>query len=467
LSAIDLVKLALVVPIFFFAGPLGGIALKGKAGAQRWVFALMCFMTINGLLAAGNWGLTIASIETYRGHTKGFHFYFNHALAIALIVAKWLENRKEFRWLPPGLGLYLLYCGISLLSLQNAPRQDLALMAAHKMIFAALIMLAAFNYLRTDADLHFFLQVMALTILWELVAVLKMKYLQGVYQVRGTFEHQNPLAMYCVLIGMVFLATGLGPNLPRANLVLVGFLATAAIVQCTLSRAALAMFAAGTLGVLGLSVVEKPTQRRLATTAILGFVGALGLLLTVDTIIARFNDQGNQASSELRHVMNAASKEMARTHALGIGWNNYALVVNPPFPYAEIYYEWIRGRGMKVDESRANAVVESHYYLLLGETGYAGLGSYLLLILVGLWRNARAVVAFGHSFHRCLALGVAAGTSLNYVQSTLERVLVQPRNLMLWLLLLAVTARLEILRRERKRASTRVDPTTHTRMPAP
>ena len=28
---------------------------------------------------------TIASIEKYRGHTKGYHFYFNQAIAIALI----------------------------------------------------------------------------------------------------------------------------------------------------------------------------------------------------------------------------------------------------------------------------------------------------------------------------------------------------------------------------------------------
>jgi hypothetical protein len=452
-STIDLVKLALVVPIFFIAGPLGGVLMKGKPAAQRWVFALMCFMTINGLMAAGNWGLTIASIETYRGHTKGFHFYFNHALAIALIVANRLENRKEFRWLVPGLCFYLLYCAVSLLSIANAPRKDLALMAAHKMIFASLILVAAYNYLKTEADLQFFLQVMAVTILWEFVIVLKMKYLQGVYQVRGTFEHQNPLAMYCVLIGMVFLATGLGPPFKRANLVLFGFMATAAIVQCTLSRAALAMFGAGTIGVLGLSVVEKPTARRLTTTAMLGFVGAVGLLLTLDTIISRFNDQGNQASSELRHVMNAASKAMAHDRSFGIGWNNYALVVNPPFPYADVYYEWIRGRGMKVDETRANAVVESHYYLLLGETGYPGLACYLLMILVGLWRNFRAFVAFGHSFLRCLALGIAAGTALNYVQSTLERVLVQPRNLMLWMLLFAVTGRLHTLRRQMKNRS--------------
>ena len=208
------------------------------------VFALMCFMTINGLLAAGNWGMTLVSIENYRGHTKGFHFYYNHALAISLIVAKWKEGGKQFRWFPPGVGLYLLYCACSFLSIVNAPHRDLTLMAMHKMVFASVILIATFNVLRTERDLQFFLKVMAVTMTWQLFVVLKMKYLQGMYQVRGTFEHQNPLAMYSVLIGIIFLATAMGPAFRGANFVLFSYLATAAIVQSTLSRAALAMFGA-------------------------------------------------------------------------------------------------------------------------------------------------------------------------------------------------------------------------------
>ena len=104
LTTVDLIKLAIVGPLFFMLAPAAGIFLKNRPLWQRVVFAAMCFMTINGLIAPGNWGLTLGSIESYRGHTKGYHFYFNHALAIALIVAKWSEDRKSFRWLPPGWG---------------------------------------------------------------------------------------------------------------------------------------------------------------------------------------------------------------------------------------------------------------------------------------------------------------------------------------------------------------------------
>ena len=182
----------------------------------------------------------------------------------------------------------------------------------------------------------------------------------------------------------------------------------------------------------------------------MGAVGAVGLLLTLDTIVSRFSDKGNTASSELREVLNEAARQMERAHPLGIGWNNYALCINTPYPYADVVYEWTRGRGMKVDEEKPNAPVESHYYLLLGENGLPGLISWLTVIAVGLWRNVRGFFSFRHSFERCLCLGLAAGLALNYVQSTLERVLTQPRNLMLWLILFGLTARLEIMRRARK-----------------
>ena len=450
LTTVDFIKLAIVGPLFFMLAPAAGFFLKDRRAWQRGVLAAMCFMTINGLLAAGNWGLTIDSIETYRGHTKGYHFFFNEALAIALIVAKWREDKKSFRWLPPGLGWYLLYCGISLLSLVNAPDKNLCYMAAHKQIFAGVLMIATFNTLRTEDDLKFFLRVMTGTMAWELFVCLKMKYLQHMYQVHGTFEHQNPLAMFSILIGMVFLATALGPPFKRANWILFGFLACAAIVECTLSRGALVMFGLGTIAVTGLSLMEKVTSRRVLLTATMSVVGALGLVLALDTIISRFHDKGNQSSSDLREVMKTACRAMVHDHSLGVGWNNYALVVNPPYPYAEIYYEWVRSRNMQVRPEQANPVVESHYYLLLAENGYAGLTVWLVLISVGLWRNVRAFFAFGHSFLRCLSLGLFMGCLLNYGQSTLERVLVQPRNLMLWLILFGITARLEVMRREAK-----------------
>lgn len=447
MTSSDWIKLAVILPLFFGLGPALGVAIKDRPVAQRILFGLMCFMTINGLFAAGNWGLTLASVEKYRGHAKGYHFYFNHICAIALITAAWLRNRASFRWFPPGMALYALFVITCSLSIINAPRPDYSLMAIHKMAFFALIAIASFHWLRSPADMQFFLSIMGFTMCWQAFVGLKMKYLDGIYQVRGTFEHQNPLAMYSVMIAMPFLASSLGPAFRGRIWSTAGFIACAILVQSALSRAALVMFAGGTIIVALVSLLEKPTRRRIGSLASIAAVGALGLTLTLDTIVSRFSDRGNTSSAELRVVLNDAARQMVKTHPLGIGWNNYALCINPPFPYAEVVYNWTRGRNMRVDEDKPNAPVESHYFLLLGENGYPGLASWVLLISVGLWRNLRAFNSFPHGFERCLSLGIATGCTLNYVQSAYERVLTQPRNLMLWLIIFGLTARLEILRR--------------------
>lgn len=448
---LDWIKLAFILPVFFGLGPLLGAAVKGRPGRQRWLFGLMCFMSINGLLAAGNWGLTLDSVELYRGHAKGYHFYFNHIAAIALITAKWLEDRKNFRWMPPGMFLYALFILVCSLSLMNAPRVDYALMALHKMGFFALIGIATFNYLRTAEDLRFFMVVMGGTMVWEGFVVLKMKFLQGMYQVHGTFEHQNSLAMYTILIAMPLLAVGLGPKVRGQGWCVAGFLACAVIIQGALSRASLLMFAIGVAIVSVVSLVEKPTVRRFSVLSVMGFVAALGLSFTLDTIINRFHDQGNEASAELRVVLNEAARQMVAAHPLGIGWNNYAEVINAPYPYSEVVYDWIRGRNMKINYDLPNAPVESHYYLLISENGYPGLISWLVVIASALIRNFMGFMQLRHSLERCLCLGILVSTSLNYIQSTLERTLTQPRNLMLWLMLFAISARLEMMRRAHRK----------------
>ncbi|MES2705561.1 MAG: O-antigen ligase family protein [Verrucomicrobiota bacterium] len=459
MPTLDWIKLAFILPVFFGIGPLIGMAVKGKPKAQRWLFGIMCFMTINGLLDAGNWGLTLDSVEKYRGHAKGYHFYFNHILAVALMTARWLEDRKSFRWVPPGMLIYGLFIVTASLSIINAPRVDYALMAVHKMSFFALMGLAAFNCLRTVDDIRFFMVVMGGTMVWEGMVVLKLKYLQGQYQVHGTFEHQNSLSMYTILIAMPLLAVALGPKFRGQKLCVWGFLMSAVIIQGALSRASLLMFAAGVAGVSVLSLVEKPTVRRFTVLAVMSAVAALGLSFTLDTIISRFHDQGNDASAELREVLNEAARQMEAAHPLGIGWNNYAHVINAPFPYAEVVYDWIRGRNMKVVEDLPNAPVESHYYLLFSENGYPGLIAWYLVMAAGIFRNLRGFLSFRHSFERCLCLGILTGTSLNYIQSTLERTLTQPRNLMLWLLLYGITGRLDVLRRNRRKGEP-VEPVT-------
>ena len=123
------------------------------------------------------------------------------------------------------------------------------------------------------------------------------------------------------------------------------------------------------------------------------------------------------------------------------------------FLTATIIDDWELEGGVTIDPHHQKGVVESLYYLLLAETGWQGLISFLLFMAVFLWWNVRGPRFFyRYHFLGALSIGIAIGCGCNYLHSTLERVLIQPRNMMFWFLLLAVTARIYVWRREETRA---------------
>ena len=454
---LDLIKAVILLFVFCVMAPLAGILIRNRPTAQKGAFFLLCFMTIGGFFQAGDWGLTIHPV-LYRGTARGFHFYWAEAVAVALIWAQLTGDWRRFKFFPPGLWLYFIYLAASLLSFINAPAPIYGMFAALKAIKIVLIFIAGYNFLKTEADSRFFLTCMGVTMLWELVTVLKQKYVDHIYQVWGTFEHQNSLCMFTILIGMVFLAVALGPKRRGSNFFLLCFIACAAIVQSTLSRGGLAIFAVGTIGVVMLSLLDRPTKRRVAVLCSLAAVGGLGLLLTMDTIVSRFQDYGNQESENTRRMLNTSARMMLSDYSMGIGWNNFAYTINRPFHYGDHIDHWQRINGNPVDPDYKKGTVESLYWLLLSETGYQGLITFVLFITLFLFWNGRAIFYFRRQFLGALSIGIFVGCVMNYLHSFLERVLVQPRQMFLWFLLLALTARIENWRRmdqKRKRRMVR------------
>ncbi len=444
----EIIKFGVLLFLYLVVPPIAGFLLRGRRNLQRITFFVMCFMTISGLLSSAEWGLTLGFVPEYRGHARGFHFYFNEVLALSLIIAAALEPKTKFKLFPPGLWLYLLYCGLCFVSILNAPSAIFVSMAAFKAFKAVVIFLATYNFVRTEKDLQFFLKCMCITVGWEFLVVLKMKYLDGRHQILGTFEHQNALAMYANLISMLLLAAGAGAKGRWANVYLFMFLASAVIVEFTLSRAGLVIFGFGTVMVMLLSLLDQFTKRRLIVIGVLGLCAVVGLAKTMDTIIERFNDPYTYDSKQTRIMLKVASVKMFQDYPIGIGWNNYAVTINHPYRYGDHIDEYFRKHGDLLDAKAAKGIEESLYYLLLAETGFQGLFCFLALIALFLWWNIRAAWHFRRQFLGALSIGIAVGCGINYLQSFVERVLTQPRNLMLWLILLALTAKIEIWRRQ-------------------
>jgi hypothetical protein len=449
----ELEKISALLFLFGFVAPLLGFVLRGRPNGQRLIFLVICFMLPGGLHKPQEWGLTLASLtEFYRGHATGYHFYFVEAFALALVIAGAFEKGREFRFLPPGLWLYLLHCALSLVSLVNAPNPNFVFMAAFKAVKISVLFVAAYHFFSTPKNLHFFLVTMSVVVAVQLMAVLRQRYLLGIYQVTGTFEHQNSLSMFTTMIGMVFLAVALGPKERWSNYYLVAYIACGVIQQSTFSRAGMVIFAAASAGVGLLSLVDRLSWRRFYILSALAMVGAFGILMSYQTILARFQDYGNEASGHTRTMLNQASRNMVEDYPLGVGWNNYGLLINRPYPYGFIIDQWEREGGATIDPHHQKGISESLYYLVLAETGWQGFISFLLFMLLFLYWNVRAGFAFRFQFLGALSLGIAFGCGANYMHSILERVLVQPRNMMLWFILLAAAARIEVWRREKAAA---------------
>lgn len=443
----DWIKGPVVLAMFCVFAPALGFALRGRRSWQRWLFGLLVFMTswhINKI------SLMLGSIESYRGHTKGYEANFITVLALGLTVALSLEKGARFRWLPPGSVWWLVHCALCTVSIVAAPEKSYVLMAAWKFTTAVIIFIAAYNWLREEADLEFALCAASFTLIVQSAVVLKLKYVDRIYQVPGWFEHQNPLAMWAYLLGLPLLAAAMsrvGPVTTRWCTA--GFLASAIIVQGSLSRASLAIFAVGVAGVVVASMIDQPTGKRVRFVLAMGAVGTLGLAASIGTIIARFNDEGNHESGETRVVMNLAARAMLRDSPVGIGWNNFGLTINQPFPYGNVIDDREREKGNRVDDDYAKGVVESHYWLLLAENGYAGWASYLAFIAITGWWMLRGAWARRKTFPGAFLIGLFIAVSLTYAHSDLERVLTQTKNLSAWLLLLGLAAKFETWRRQK------------------
>lgn len=445
----DLLKAAIVFSGYLLAAPALGWVLSRNRLLERAALALLVFMPS---WFPGKLTLMLGSVEWYRGHTKGFEASLMEVVALALIVSAALRRPTGFRGLPPGLWLYLAWCGLSCLSLYTAPNPTYALMAAVKFSKVALVFAGAFHALREEEDLRWVLHALAFSLVLQALVGLKMRYLDGRWQVHGWFEHQNPMAMWAYFCALPLLSVALAPQTTRRDtlMYLSGVAAAALLILLSVSRAALAAFVVGAAVVVLLAAARGFSWK---LVRLCGF-GALGAtvagVLALDSVMSRVNEASSrEVEHDLRAILNAQSKAMLADHPLGVGWNNFGVANSLPNErYAQILMDWDESRGFRLidDNYFANPLTESLYWLLLAENGYPGLVSFVAFLGVTLWWAARGTVAYWRTPTGYFVAGVLVALALTYLHGTVERVLTQTKNLALWLMFAGFAARVQFNR---------------------
>ncbi|MBK1882392.1 O-antigen ligase family protein [Luteolibacter pohnpeiensis] len=453
---VTLIKVLIIALVYLVMGPGIGFFVNGRETARRIVLGFLAWWLVR---PPSDFTLMLYSIEKYRGHTKGFEFNFLEAIAMGLALAALLEKRKDFKFLPPGLWSWLLVVLVGLLSVPGAINPLYGLMPAFKFVKMAFIYVGVFAALHDDRDVLAMMRGFAVALIVQLIVCLWSRYVMGGFRVIGWFEHQNPMAMWSYMVGLPILALAMSKQTSGRDVLLffAAFASAGLVVVLTVSRAALAAFALGTMMVMAAAYLQGLSSRKIAVGVVMAIGGALAMAMAADTFMERMETAGDdKPENDLRWALNRQSGAMYQDHPLvGIGWNNFGLANSRPngTKYSHILEKWEEHRGHKIypEMFRANPLTESFFWLILAENGSLGFISILLFMVITLWYGLRSTIGFWKTPLGLFFFGVTVALLITYVHCQVERVLTQTKNLTTWMIFCATLSRGIWWRRQAKK----------------
>jgi len=403
-----------------------------------------------------NFTLMLYSVESYRGHCRGFEFNFLEAIALGLALAALLEKRQDFRWLPPGLWAWFLWVGVGLLSVPGAINPIYAMMPAFKFAKMGFVFVGVFAALHDERDVLALMRGFAIALIVQVLVCLWARYVNGGFRITGWFEHENSMAMWSYSLAFPILSLALSKETSPRDVALhfTAFGSAGLAVVLTISRASLAAFVVGSVLVMLGAYVQSITVRRVALGLIGAVCGALVLAKAANTFMARSGGD-DSPKNDLRYALNEQSAAMHRDHPMvGIGWNNYGLANSRPLgmKYSAIMERWQQNRGNTIYAANFmnNPLTESFYWLALAETGTLGFAAILLYEVLTLWYGLRSAAYYWKSPIGLFLYGLTVTLAVNYMHLRVERILVQTKNLTTWVIFCAIVARAEWWRRQAK-----------------
>lgn len=271
---------------------------------------------------------------------------------------------------------------------------------------------------------------LAAAVIHQFLVSFGQRYLQGSMRVQGTLSHPNSLGMATNLLfplSFALLLRGDGGRLAAAAVA-----AGALSVVMSLSRGAILMYAAAAALVYVGSLWRRFSARKAAILA-LGLLGVTGVLArSFDTLVERFT-QAPASSEEARHRFEDAARLMLKEHPLGVGINQFSRVLDEG-GYAD---------RCDIPPIDRDGIVHNIYWLTAAEIGWVGILAFVWLLAAPLWRAARLGLSRGDDPRRDLALGLAAGLFVTYVQGKAEWIFRQTTVSYLFFTLAALIVALE------------------------
>ena len=366
----------------------------------------------------------------YRGVDRGFAvtvpdlIFFGFFLWIVMGASK-----DKIIWWPYNSILWQLLIAVSVLSLIQSSQPYYGLFTLHKFVRGYLLYWVTVNLVRKREDAEAVIYGVMAAVILETGIVLWAKYVTHTVVNRsiGSFPHPNTLAMYVDLIIPMLLALLLAGGFSQRGSKWAA-IAIAGGLLCVIfskSRASLVIVAAALALVTGLSILMKPSGKKIAV-ALAGFllVDFMGLL-AAPKIIERFQ-KAPEASEETRVYFNSAAKAMASDRLFGVGLNSFSWALAHTDYYWYMYAEE-RDNVKDEDEFRESKMGQSRlgtahhiYYLFAAETGWPGMVVFVLFIARYYAHNLVLLIRTRDEYVQAVLLGLLVGFTTLHLQGLLE-----------------------------------------------
>jgi len=381
----------------------------------------------------------------YRGVDRGFGVTVPDLLFFGFFFWMVLGGSKEkIIWWPYNTVLWQLLIAVSALSLLSAPMPYYGLFTLHKFFRGYMLFWVTVNLVRKKEDVEAVVLGVMAAVICQTWIVLWHKYIthKVVNRSIGSFPHPNTLAMYVDLIVPMVLAVFLADGFSKSQ----NKWAVAAItggITCvifTQSRASLIILGAALAGVTAVSLILKPSARKV-TIALAGVVLVCCLgALAAPKIIERFK-KAPEASELTRVYFNQAARAMADDHLFGVGLNSFSWALANTDYYWYVYAEE-RDSIKDEDEFRESRMGQSRlgtahhiYYLFAGETGWPGMVVFILFIARYYVHNLVLLFRAKDQYYQAILLGLLMGFTTLHLQGLLEWIFRQTQVFFLFCLL--------------------------------
>ncbi|MBQ9501920.1 MAG: O-antigen ligase family protein [Lentisphaeria bacterium] len=418
--------------LFFFSALFFVLPVTVALLCERlWIRWIMLGLLLP-LLVFNQTSINFFSNEFYRGTSRGMEVSFVYIIAfIVLLSLSILRGVRSF--LPDwGSRLYLVYFLCCLPSLRNADNFLFSFFELWKMFMIHLVFLAVYHYLEfSSGDFDILLYGLTGVIAVNFCAVV-VQHFWGIYQVYGVFPHQNSMAMFMLLSGVLLFSRYFNLSEGRKSrffFIALG-LASVALVR-TYSRGALVCYPFGGLVALLYSVWYKFSFRKVCILFGIAVICVIALAVFLPRIIERFEKAPESSGETRKNLAIAAVNMMKDVPVCGVGINNWGIKINPPYNYS-------RHREDKhYKDSYKDGIVETIYLLVGAECGVPCLVALLSWFGFYWFSCVRLMKILRGTRFFYIPAGALGGLTGIFLQSALEWVLKQQMNFMLLVIIFA------------------------------